>query len=765
MKALLIIAIGLALVVVGYYIYKTYTKEHKLSVLVGRILQVGFIILLANFVMTVWATELICKICYCVYFISTDWLVYYVLKFSIKYINVSYEKHVKEKLMLALLFADSLSVFINFFVGHLFVLQPAEIEGFYSLETSPFFYIHYLIILTLAVFSLIALGYRSVTAPAFYRTKYILIAGGVFAIVIINIFSFDSAIDYSIIGYAIEGIFIYHCAFAFYSKRLILKTLYMLTQDMAFALLIFDTEGKIIYSNKVSEQMMNPDTIPITDKNGVTLLDWCYNHFNNNQDDFAIKDKFVQGRKTLSLQIHYQRLYDDRERFQGAYFMIHDWTVEAEKLEHERYIALHDRLTGVYNKDYFFERARRHLDKNPDTQFMIVCNDIKDFKLINDSFGPQAGDNVLMNIAKLVRSYADEGIIYGRVGSDVFGFLVPKTREGELFFQKLTSDAFLEYINMQTTYVLANHFGVYEVKDRSIPVSVMCDRACRAISVIKNDYHKKVAYYDDQMRATAMQEQELLGDLEEALKLNDIQMYLQPQVTRERMTFGGEALVRWVHPEKGQILPGKFIPVLEQNGLISEVDKYVWEKACQQLKIWKDMGREDMYISVNISPKDFYFLDIYPIFTGLVERYGIKPGNLRLEITESALSINLERQLELINKLRAYGFSVEMDDFGSGYSSLSMLKDTNVDTLKVDMGFLQNTADLDKSRKILEMVIELCKKLNLRVVVEGVETAEQVRFLTTLGVDVFQGYYFARPMPIEEFEARYMNIERNPEEQ
>jgi len=755
MKVFLIFAIGLALIVVGYYIYKSYTKEHRLAKLVSRVLQVGFIVLLANFVMTVWATELVCKICYCVYFIATDWLVYYVLKFSIQYINVPYEKFVKEKVLLTVLGADSLSVVVNFFVGHLFILQPSELEGFFQLETTPYFYIHYLIILLMALASLVALSYRSVTAPVFYRTKYILIAGGVFAIVLINIFSFDSAIDYSIIGYAIEGIFIYHCTFAFYSRRLILKTLYMLTQDMAFALLILDTEGKQIYTNKPAEHLLDPD-MQVTDKNGKSLIDWCYEQYYNGKDKFSVTDKFMKGRKTVTFQVHYQRLYDDKHRFQGAYFIIHDCTIEAERLEHERYIAVHDRLTGLYNKEHFLEMARRHLDKHPETQFMVVCNDIKDFKLINDTFGPQAGDNVLMNIAKLVRSYADENIIYGRIGSDIFGFLIPKNTAGEVFFHKLTSDAFLEYINMQTTYVLANHFGVYEVTDRSIPVSVMCDRARRAISVIKNDYHKKVAHYDDRMRANAMQEQELLGELEEALKANEIQMYIQPQVTRDRQIFGGEALVRWVHPEKGQILPGRFIPVLEQNGLISEVDKYIWEKACQQLKVWKELGREDMYISVNISPKDFYFLDIYPIFTGLVERYGIKPSNLRLEITESALSINLERQLELINKLRAYGFSVEMDDFGSGYSSLSMLKDTNVDTLKVDMGFLQNTADAEKGRNILEMVVGLCKKLNLRVVVEGVETAEQVRFLTELGCDVFQGYYFARPMSIEAFEEKYM---------
>jgi len=755
MKAILILAIGIALVLIGYYIYKSYTKDHKLATLVSRILQVGFIILLANFVMTAWATELVCKICYCIYFVATDWLVYYVLKFSLNYINVEYEKYVNEKILLPILIADSLSVTINLFVGHLYTLKPSELPGFFELDTLPFFYIHYLIILAVAVFSLIALGYRSVTAPVFYRTKHILIAGGVLAIVIINVLSFDSAVDYSIIGYAIEGVFIYHCTFAFYSRRLILKTLYMLTQDMSFALLIIDTEGKQIYINKLADNMLNSDP-PIVDKNGIQLLDWCYVHYYNNKEDFSINDKFVKGRKNVSLQIHYQRLYDDKHRFQGAYFMILDQTVEAERSEHERYIATHDRLTGLYNKDFFFDEARRQLDKNPDKEYMIVCSDIKDFKLINDSFGTQAGDNVLMNIAKLIRSYADEGIIYGRVENDVFGFLIPKTPEGKAFLEKLTSEQFLEYINMQTTYVLANHFGIFEVSDRSLPVSLMCDRARRAILTIKNDYQKKIVYYDDKMRDNAMQEQELLGDLEEALKANEIQVYVQPQVTKDKKVYGGEALVRWVHPDKGQILPGKFIPVLEQNGLISEVDKYVWEKACRQLKHWKDMGREEMYLSVNISSKDFYFLDIYSIFTGLVEKYGIKPKNLRLEITESALSVNLERQLELINKLRGYGFSVEMDDFGSGYSSLSMLKDTNVDTLKVDMGFLQNTEDADKSRKILEMVVGLCKKLNLRVVVEGVETAEQVRFLTELGCDVFQGYYFARPMPIEDFEAKYM---------
>ena len=306
MKAFLIFAIGLALIVVGYYIYKSYTKEHKLANMVSRILQVGFIVLLANFVMTVWGTELVCKICYCVYFIATDWLVVYVLKFSVLYINAPYKKYVKEKVILTVIIADSISVILNFFLGHLFTLHPSELEGFYSLDTTPFFYIHYLIILLLALFSLIALGYRSITAPAFYRTKYILIAGGVFAIVLINVFSFASAIDYSIIGYAIEGIFIYHCTFAFYSRRLIMKTLYMQAQDMSYALLILDTEGKQIYSNRPAEELMSTEML-ITDKHGIGLRAWCQEHFDNHADDFFINDKFLRGKKTLSLQAALQK--------------------------------------------------------------------------------------------------------------------------------------------------------------------------------------------------------------------------------------------------------------------------------------------------------------------------------------------------------------------------------------------------------------------------------------------------------------------------
>ena len=216
------------------------------------------------------------------------------------------------------------------------------------------------------------------------------------------------------------------------------------------------------------------------------------------------------------------------------------------------------------------------------------------------------------------------------------------------------------------SFPITNYIGVYEVKDRSILVSVMCDRARMAIATIKGEQHTTIAYYDDKLRDNRVREQELIADLKEGIEQEQFKMFLQPQMSPQGEMLGAEALVRWIHPKKGQIFPGDFIPVFEGNGLITEVDKYIWECACKQLRKWKDEGREEIYISVNISPKDMYFMDIHQIFTELVKKYDINPKNLKLEITETAVMMDFKRQVELIKRLREAGFYVEMDDFGSG---------------------------------------------------------------------------------------------------
>jgi EAL domain-containing protein (putative c-di-GMP-specific phosphodiesterase class I) len=284
----------------------------------------------------------------------------------------------------------------------------------------------------------------------------------------------------------------------------------------------------------------------------------------------------------------------------------------------------------------------------------------------------------------------------------------------------------------------------------------MCGRAKMALSTVKGDRTRKVAYYDNVLRDNILYEQELSKELEEAIAKEHLQMYLQPQTTADEKVIGAEALIRWNHPERGTLGPDVFIPVFERNGLITEVDKYMWEAACKQLRKWTDEGRREVYISVNISPKDFYFVDVYQTFVGLLDKYRIEPKQLKLEITESAVMRDFETQKELINKLRSLGFVVEMDDFGSAYSSLNMLKDIDVDVIKLDMGFLQQSVNSEKGKSILRMVVGLSKQLGIPVISEGVETREQLQFLQELGCEMFQGFYLGRPMDVQLFEIKYL---------
>ena len=219
---------------------------------------------------------------------------------------------------------------------------------------------------------------------------------------------------------------------------------------------------------------------------------------------------------------------------------------------------------------------------------------------------------------------------------------------------------------------------------------------------------------------------------------------------------GAEALVRWKHPVKGMISPADFIDVFEKNGSIVKLDRYVWELACRQLAKWAEKGREDLYISINISPKDFYFIDVCGVLQDLVKKYQVNPRCLKLEITETTVMANLETQLNLIERLRKSGFIVEMDDFGSGYSSLNMLKDIRVDVIKIDMAFLGKTDNVNRAEKILKIIVELSRQLEIPVITEGVETEEQVKFLQSIGCELFQGFYFAKPMEVADFEQKYM---------
>ncbi len=412
--------------------------------------------------------------------------------------------------------------------------------------------------------------------------------------------------------------------------------------------------------------------------------------------------------------------------------------------------SLIDPLTGLLNWDGFHQGARKLLLEHADEPCLMIACDVVKFKLVNSLFGRQKGNDILIEIARLLRPYVTDEILVGRLQADQFALCMPKALFSEESLA-LRIDEIANILN-EGAYRLRFQAGIYEITDTSLPIAVMYDRAVMA-NVTSREESVPIHWFTESMLEDLLYQQKITSGFEKNLAAGEYQIFIQPQVDVNGKVIGGEALARWIKPDGEIIPPFKFIPVLEKGGLISRLDRYVWELAAKQLAKWKETEFKDLYISVNISALDFFYMDVYNTFIEIVEKYGIDRGKLKLEITETVVMNDVEKQILRVQDLRQAGFEVEIDDFGAGYSSLAMLKDIEADVLKIDMGFLRETEHADRSRRVLESIVRMAKRLSMETITEGVETREQVDMLNSMGCNHFQGFYFAKPMPVPEFEA------------
>jgi diguanylate cyclase (GGDEF)-like protein len=416
-----------------------------------------------------------------------------------------------------------------------------------------------------------------------------------------------------------------------------------------------------------------------------------------------------------------------------------------------QYRAHHDSLTGALNSDAFHELARERMAEDPHADWVMTTADIRNFRVVNSLFGVLKGNEVLVRTASLLGQIANDADgLCGRLGGDRFALLVRK----ESFEEQALRDVALDLAQgfSDGAYKLCVHFGVYHIEDTSLPVSVMCGRANSALYTIRESHTQTIAHFDDAIRQSILLEQRVVSEFDEALAGGEFQMYLQPLVQADGHVIGAEALARWHKPDGSLVMPGDFVETLERAGLIQRLDMHIWELAVKQLSAWKGTGLDELSISVNMSAKDFYSVDVYRVLTDLTRRYDVDCRKLRLEITESALLVEPDKSGAIVRKLRDKGFFVEIDDFGKGYSSLSILKSIQADVLKIDMGFLREISNSSRSRTILRSVIDMARSLRMDVICEGVETEQQLEALVSMGCGLFQGFLFSRPVPVAEFE-------------
>lgn len=409
--------------------------------------------------------------------------------------------------------------------------------------------------------------------------------------------------------------------------------------------------------------------------------------------------------------------------------------------EHLARTITNDRTPAMFNK-VAMELTR----KNPDEDFALVQFDVAKFKVVNELYGEAFGDELLNYFISTLDVLCNENQLFVRLTADVFMILTSYESEEELLsFVHRLNDSLLGY--KDTNYRLV--FGIAKVEDLQAPLRKFGDRAAIARQNSKGDAFEYVGFYRESMGSTILNNKYVEDHMEQALEDGEFVMYLQPKYSIEHNEIvGAEALVRWFSKEKGMLPPDQFIPVLEANGFIKEMDAYIWEEACKTLRNWMDCGINHIPISVNVSRmhlKDDFFIDI---LNRLTETYNIPKHLLEIEITESS-DVN-GSILEQINNLKENQYTLLMDDFGSGYSSLNTLKDTKFDVVKIDRGFLQDFIESERGQKIVEHTISMTKAIGLDLVAEGVETKEQAQFLVDCGCNVAQGYYYAKPMPVEE---------------
>lgn len=420
-------------------------------------------------------------------------------------------------------------------------------------------------------------------------------------------------------------------------------------------------------------------------------------------------------------------------------------------------IAFEDPVTGGFTVTRFDTALRERLAGF--TPFAFVSLDIRKFKLINDAYGSEEGDRVLRHVHGVLLAGLKPGEFLSRVTSDRFNLILNTTSQERI--RQILSQV-TEEINAYNSLLLSPYFlpidcGVYIVNTSGLKAVAIRDRANTARKKAKEiSAHSlcKCVFYDDMERLQLLREREMENSMAQALENGEFVVYLQPKVSLETgKTIAAEALVRWMHPKKGLIPPSEFIPLFEKNGFILKLDRYVFEEVCKLLRRWIDAGLEAVPVSVNLSRAHLEDPGFLSRYQAVQQRYAVPPSLLEIELTETLVFENLTYLKQVVRQIHAMGFRCSMDDFGSGYSSLNVLREVSVDALKLDRAFFGEEKD-GRWEDVVASVVDLAKKLGMATIAEGVESPSQVEFLRSIHCDAVQGYIFSKPLCIADFEAR-----------
>ena len=773
MKLLFIIGlISLSIVILSCIIYSK-KNDDRIAKTVGNLMLFGFITII-NYTMTIIVPNTKVAVFFqTLYFLDLDWVLYYLMIFCLDFterkkfeFNQNKKKRVTTYIR-QLCLLDSLSIFLNLFFNHAFTsfLSYSEKGKFFYLNFNfkiPYF-IHLGICYVIVAYIILVLVVSVMNKKRLYKNDYIVILSVFLLIIIINVLfmMMHWVLDYSVLLYGVLAVFICYYLYSIRNKNLKLlhKTYF---ESLNSAVFCFDYKKKCIYKNKKAISILSDNEN--IDSIAETYLDIpIIKDMSKELDSVSLEDIIIIKNEQRNFLVEYQKLRDSKGVEIGGYLKFTDITEEVEEQNKDRLRSTHDSLTGLYNKNGFFQKVKEIIERDPETPRYMVATNIENFKFINDVFGSELGDKILIEQAKMLSYAKYKNSVIGRIASDRFGLLINKKD----FKMNLAEENTKKISNLTKSlnYSMKIHIGVYEISNYSEDIQMMYDKALMAIEKRGGNYEKTVTFYDTMIMDLKLLERNIINDFNQAFETSQFDFDLQPIFDAKVNCISAEALTRWYHPARGIMYPNEFIPILEKSGLITRLDLYIWEKAIALIKQWNIKGFEKVSLSVNISPKDFYLIDIYDQLTWLVEKYRISAKSLMLEVSEAALVNRDKNIIETLCKLKEYGFKIEIDNFGRGNSCLSIISDIKPDFIKIDINALNINDFYNRTSILLSSIIDLSRELDVGVTVARIETTSELELLGKLNCDYFQGFYFAKPFKREDFDVNKYFIKKFWEEE
>lgn len=688
---------------------------------------------------------------YELYLIGTVWSIYAVNSFCLAYTNTKTKMGPFKLLFCIIGFIDTVSVLANARAFHVFDLEQlftSDGYSYWALVWGKGITMHLIACYTTATFTFIILIYNIFSTASFFKAKYITILIAYFLVITVNYTCYNSTfpLDFSAILIAVIVFFIMNYASTNFSSYIVVGPLASINETLSDAILCFDYSGELVYNNSAASRLFNKfgdDLKAYTEQFRLLFLEdkpeEMSLELDNGETHYYVteyKDFFIKGSVI------------------GSYLKLQDKTEEIVESQKRRYIATHDQLTGLLNRSGFFKETEKALASGVFKAPIIICTNIKDFRLINDIYGESYGDEILRSESQLIQRIGHRKNINGRLTDDKFAVVMEKAD----FQPETVEEAFneLSALTENGTFHMSISAGIYEIYNKKESVQIIHDKAKMAMDAIKDDYQQVFSYYDSTMMDKLLAEKNIVSEFEKAIDDMQFDIHLQPINDIKGNASGAEALVRWLRPHQEITMPDTFIEILEKTSLVYKLDLYVWELAARKLKDWQNRGFKDKFISVNISSRDKYFIDIAQSLKDIVSKYQIPPENLHLEVQEKSLVEDSEMSLQIFSKLKSAGFKIYIDRFGTGYSSLNMLKDFEADGVKIDTVFLSEDELSDKNKIILQTMISMSEDLGMEVIPEGVETKSHLQQLLKMNCKIFQGFYYSRPLPVREYESIYL---------